>query len=121
MINTKEISKSTLSNLRAKIHKEALHIRNIEHIINRTVFEDAFLAADKDDQERLNEAVTKYDLTKIRLVIKRLTNTELELMSLVELRNIAAKLGIRNYTKYSKSILLSILKEREKYEKSRIC
>lgn len=86
-----------------------LDMRSIQRIIEMESFEKAYVKASEIEQESIAKAIDRNDLTFIELWMRKaIKNLQIiEEYSMKDLRDIAKKLGVKDYSLICKSSLLS--------------
>jgi len=100
-----------MTQMQQETHQFLLIIRNLEHLINTYKFEYIYHQASDFEKTLADNIIKSYDLHALKMWIKRNTITDLEDLSIQDLRKLASQLGILNYHSYSKVQLLNLIRK----------
>ena len=98
-----------LNKMRGQLHTDVKNLRNIEYMIQQESFESLWIVSDKNAQEIISKIIEKRD--KMRLInwIRKHPSLELGEMSILQLKDKARDLRIKNYSRMKKHELLMII------------
>ena len=100
--------------LQEEIHNRLLRLRSIDAILRRPQFERLWADSSEQEQQSLKAAIELLDKDAIITWMKEHTSLELAEKSLSDLKKIAYKLGITNYSRKGKLELMQDIREKEK-------
>jgi hypothetical protein len=84
-----------------------LIIRSLERLISLDTFKVLYDSASKDEQEIVQKLIEEYDKDGVDRWLNQQRRKSPDSMNMIELRQLARKLGIRDYHILSKASLLS--------------
>lgn len=90
--------------IQKEVHIKCLNFRALDRLVHTEAFEQAMKL--DPDNIWIQFALMNGDVETIEVWIDRVLKKEIGEMGLRELRQLASKLGIPNYTNYSKDVLL---------------
>lgn len=97
----------TLDTLREEVHLKTLQLRKLERLVESQAFAKAYSINNSDPL--LHFAISDCNLGYIEEWIKQTLRFDISEMPLRDLRNVASRLGIANYTRYDKDLLLILI------------
>jgi hypothetical protein len=100
--------------LQEELHHRLLKLRSIEAIVRRPQFERLWADSTEDQQRQLKESIEKLDKVSIRKWMMEHPSLELVEKPLTELKKIAHRLGVSNYSRKGKLELVQDIQEKEK-------
>ena|ERR1700733_12718629 len=89
------------------VHEKLLALRNIETLVILRDFELVFDSASEDQKVKARKCVDEYDLRSLRDWYKQRRLEMLGILSVRELRILGSQIGVPNYNKLTKPLLLS--------------
>jgi len=84
--------------------------RSIERLITSNKFYDLYTFADEEGKQKIEELVEKGDLYGLKQYLKTLNVTSIEEMTIRELRALAQKYHVPNYSRLQKLEIIRKLK-----------
>ena len=106
--------KTPLQKLQSEAHEQLLDIRNLEHFVNTTKFEDAWEQAGSGEREFIIHLTETVDMILLKKLIDEILKKDISTKLVTDLRQIASSLGMVNCNQYPKSVLLAFIKSKEK-------
>lgn len=104
--------KMNLVQIQISVRNKLLNIRSIDYFVNTTKFEEAFNNCSDKDQESIIDAIEEQQPGLLKGIIDRILKEDLIMKPIKDLRNLANKLQINNFSRYNKEQLLIVIKEK---------
>ncbi len=101
-----------LAEIQNQIHTESLDLRCLDRYLRSTQFENAFSMANIEDKRQLEKQIKTKDLWRLRQKVKNILidTTDLDTLSVENLRIKASELSVTNYARLSKLELVAELR-----------
>ena len=95
-----------------EIRRRTLDTRAINRLVQTEAFEKAWKAASHDERTKMASAINDVDLDFVRVWIRAVNRKTLIDLSIRDLRNLASRHHIKNYSRMQKEDLVSALIEK---------
>jgi hypothetical protein len=103
-----------LTTVAERLHNRVLNLRKMEHIVQGSLFERLYNDSDEDELKEVHEILAGDDHLKLRSWIENHKTIELDEQSIRSLRNTARRMGIQNWSRQTKPVLIANIQAAEK-------
>jgi len=102
-----------LVKLREEVHNRAMTFRTIENIVLRPTFTRLWIDSTDEEKEAVEDIITRGDRKQLNQWMRDHPSVNLGERPFRNLREIGKKLGITNYSRLSRTDLISAIIEKE--------
>ena len=102
------MSQMTLTSLRVNAHNRSCRVRAVSRLVSTDEFEAAYLQADATGQDAVLELIKKENYEGVKTWVYNIrASQDIAAMTLRKLRLLGQKLGVKDYYRLPKVLLLS--------------
>lgn len=105
-----KVEPKSLTKLRSDYHFKLLDTRNVWYLISKTYFKYLYDKSTEDQKLLAERFINSNSVSGLRDWIRKHPSLGLEEMTMLDLRDLAKSLGVRNYCRLTKGQLVTMIR-----------